>query len=382
MPNGYLIRNGELHDGHGRVIHADVRIVGDTITQIGPDLQTDRETVIDAAGLIVCPGLIDLHVHCYHGLGIFSIDPADCGLRRGVTTMLDTGSAGWLNYGPFDQYVIPAAAEDIYTLLHVSGIGCHGNQHDPPYFGELIEPRFISADRAVRCINEYPARILGTKARLTASLADNKREHELAAMRAAIEAAERTDRFCMFHHKDSNIAIDEVLAVMRPGDIYTHMYHPGDTSPFPDGKPTDATIDARNRGIIFDVAHGVGSFGWRVAESVCHDHDFWPNTISTDVHQFNIAGPVYDMTTTMTKFLHLDMPLPDVITASTSAPAAAMRLGDRFGTLAEGRQADVTLLRIESGSFELHDILGESRTASQRLVPVHTLKRGTMHTCS
>ncbi len=382
MPNGYLIRNGQLHDGRGNVTEADVRIAGDRIVQIAPDLQSDNETVIDAAGLIVCPGLIDLHVHCYHGTGIFSLNPADCGLNHGVTTMLDTGSAGWLNYGTFDQYVIPAAAEDVYALLHVSGIGCHGNKHDPPYFGELIEPRFVSADRAVRCINEHPSRIIGTKARLTASLADNKREHELAAMHAAIDAAARTDRLAMFHHKDSNLSIDEVLAAMRPGDIYTHCYHPGDTGPFPDGQPADVTLAARERGIIFDVAHGVGSFGWQVTERACRDHNFWPDTISTDLHQFNINGPVYDMTTTMSKFLHIGMDLPAVITASTHAPAAAMRLADRFGLLAEGREADITLLRLESGSFVLEDILGETRTASQRLVPVHTFKRGKSHPCS
>jgi dihydroorotase len=161
------------------------------------------------------------------------------------------------------------------------------------------------------------------------------------------------------------------------------MYHPHYDHGFADdsGAPQDVMHEARQRGIIFDVGHGVGSFGWNVAEGACQQHDFWPDTISTDIHKFNLHGPVFDLTTTMSKFLHLGMPLEKVIRATTLEPARAMRLSDRFGRLAPGRPADVTLLRLVRGSFGLIDVKQQERVASERLVAVMAFKNGQRSDC-
>ncbi|MBP62762.1 MAG: amidohydrolase/deacetylase family metallohydrolase, partial [Planctomycetaceae bacterium] len=123
------------------------------------------------------------------------------------------------------------------------------------------------------------------------------------------------------------------------------------------------------------------AFDWNIAEPACQQHDFWPDTISTDIHKFNLHGPVFDLTTTMSKFLYLGLPLEKVIRATTLEPAQAMRLSDRFGRLAAGRQADVTLLRLEHGSFHLRDVKHQERVANQRLVPVMVFKNGQRADC-
>ena len=140
-------------------------------------------------------------------------------------------------------------------------------------------------------------------------------------------------------------------------------------------------LEARERGVLFDVGHGVGAFVWRVAELACQKFSFWPDTISTDLHQFNLRGPVVDLPTTMSKFLYLGMPLEHVIRATTSAPAAAMRLEHQLGMLQLGRQADIVLLKRERGSFPLTDVENQIRIAPERLIPVSVCKRGQWTAC-
>ena len=135
-------------------------------------------------------------------------------------------------------------------------------------------------------------------------------------------------------------------------------------------------LEAQERGVICDVGHGAGAFGWNVAEVACREYNFWPDTISTDVHAYNIDGPVWDMATTLSKFLYLGMPLEKVLSAATHNPAKAMEMGDRIGLLRTGMQADIALLKLEEGQFDLVDVKGEKRTSNQRLVAMGTLKNG------
>lgn len=385
MPNAYLIQNGQVYDGSGSApVAADVRVRGKEITQIGSQLPLEGACAIDASGLIVTPGLIDLHAHVYSGMGLFSVEPEEAGLRTGVTTLLDTGTAGALTYPTFHRHLMPQAKEDIFALLHISRIGVLQNQFEPPYTADLTDIRYCHVPSAVACIEKHRDRILGTKVRLTSAVAGYLLENEQAGFRGALEAASATGLLCMVHHVLSKIPLDEVLGAMRAGDIYTHMYHPNPDNGFGHlaGRPADVLLRARERGIICDVGHGSGSFAWAVAEPACQEFNFWPDTISTDIHQMNLHGPVYDLPTTMTKFLCMGMPLARVIQATTSAPAKAMRLGDRFGRLLPGRQADITLLRLEPGNWTLTDVQGEARTVKEKLVPAGVFKRGEWHGAS
>ncbi len=383
-PSGCLIRNGDVYDGTGSPPQrVDLRVVNGQIQEIGPNLMANGEEVIEADGLIVAPGLIDLHVHVFSGIGLYSIDPFEAGLRTGVTTMLDTGTAGALTYANMARFIIPASQEDVFALLNISMIGAiQGHPNIPPYMGDLNDGRHAHVPSAVDCVNRHPERLVGMKVRLTSGLANFDQKNEWAGFHGVFEAAELTGRPCMIHHAASQIPIVTVLQTLRPGDMYTHLYHPHPDHGFDDhGAPLDAMFEARSRGVLFDVGHGVGAFVWKVAEPACQKFGFWPDTISTDLHQFNLRGPVVDLPTTMSKFLYLGMPLEQIIRATTSVPAAAMRLQDRLGMLQAGRQADIVLLKRERGKFPLLDVEHQTRVAAERLVPISVCKRGQWSAC-
>ena len=380
-----LIRGGLVYDGSGEAARrVDIRVADGRITEIGPALEARGETIVDATGLIVAPGLVDLHVHVFSGIGLYSIDPFDAGLRTGVTTMLDTGTAGALTFANMARFIIPRAPEDVFALLNISMIGCiQGHPLFPPYMGDLNDGRHAHVPSAVECVNRFPEQLIGMKVRLTSGLANFDVKNEWAGFEGVFAAAEQTRRPLMIHHAASEIPNVTVLKALRKGDTYTHLYNPNPDHCFDEGgAPIDALMDARERGVVFDVGHGVGAFAWRVAEPACQKFGFWPDTISTDLHHFNLLGPVVDLPTTMSKFLYLGMPMEKVIQAATSAPAAAMRMGDRIGTLREGMDADVVLLRHERGTFPLTDVEGVTRHSPERVVPVRVCKRGAWSGCT
>jgi dihydroorotase len=379
-----LIRNGQVYDGTGaEAQRVDVRIANGVIQEIGPDLPSQGETIVDATGLLVCPGLIDLHVHVFSGVGLYSIDPVEAGLRTGVTSMLDTGTAGSLTYPNMARFILPAAEEDVFTLLNISMIGAiQGHPDFPPFMGDLNDGRHAHVPSAVECARKYPKNLVGMKVRLTSALANYNEKNELAGFDGVFEAADQLGSPLMIHHAASKIPTTTVLKALRKGDMYTHLYHPHPDHAFADdGMPIDELLEARARGVIFDVGHGVGAFVWRVAEPACEKFGFWPDTISTDLHHFNLRGPVIDLPTTMSKFLSLGMPVQDIVRASTMAPAIAMRVDDRLGSIHVGKQADITLMRLERGSFPLFDVEGVVRNSPQRLFAVSVCKRGSWSRC-
>lgn len=377
-----LIKNGSLHDGRGNAaVSVDVRIVDGVIAEIGPNLTGRGEMTVDATDLLVAPGLIDLHVHVFSGIGLYSVDPVDAGLRTGVTTMLDTGTAGSLTYRNFERFIAATAEEDIYALLNISMIGAiQGHPDFPPYMGDLNDGRHAHVPSAVQCARNHPRQLVGMKVRLTSGLSNYDVKNEWAGFHGVFEAAQDLGQPCMIHHAASEIPLETLLKTMRPGDIYTHLYHPNPDRGFDlSGRPYEAMLEARSRGIVFDVGHGVGAFAWEVAEPACREFDFWPDTISTDLHSFNLHGPVFDMPTTMSKFLYLGMPLPEVIRASTFAPAKAMRKEAQLGSIEVGKQADIVLLQLAEGEFPLTDVKGQVRTANKKLLPKRVCKRGVWH---
>ena len=379
-----LIRNGQVYDGTGaEAQRVDVRIANGVIQEIGPDLPSQGETIVDAAGLLVCPGLIDLHVHVFSGIGLYSIDPVEAGLRTGVTSMLDTGTAGSLTYPNMARFILPAAEEDVFTLLNISMIGAiQGHPDFPPFMGDLNDGRHAHVPSAVACARKNPKNLVGMKVRLTSALANYDEKNELAGFDGVFEAADQMGSPLMIHHAASKIPTTTVLKALRSGDMYTHLYHPHADHAFADnGMPIEELLEARARGVIFDVGHGVGAFVWRVAEPACEKFGFWPDTISTDLHHFNLRGPVIDLPTTMSKFLFLGMPVQDVIRAVTLNAAKAMRVDNRLGSIQTGKQADITLMKLEQGRFALSDVEGVIRHSSRRLTAAFVCKRGVWHRC-
>ncbi len=316
------------------------------------------------------PGLIDLHVHVYPGVTDLSIEADPTCLGRGATTVVDAGSSGANTFAGFRRWVVEPSRGRILSFLNISLMG----QIDT-LLGELHDLRFADPERAAAVALAHPDVIVGFKVRLSEMLAG---PNGLEGLRRAIEAGEAAGLPVMAHIGGTPFDIEEALALFRPGDIVTHAFtgwQPGALID-DDGRIVPAAREARARGVHFDVGHGQGSFTWAVAEAALAD-GFRPDTISTDLHRYNVAAPVHDLATTMSKFLLLGCSLDEVVAMTTTAAAAPLGAAGRsLGTLAVGAEADVTILRLEEGRVELVDTKGVSREAGQRLVPIAVVRAG------
>ena len=368
-----LIRGATLVDPAQR-LHAarDIAIADGRITAVAEEIfEEEAETVVQAAGMLVTPGLIDLHVHVYWGVSHYGIHPDPHCVARGATTVYDAGSSGADTFPGFKRYVIDVSATRIKAFLNISSQGmlCRS-------VGELTDIRYADVKRAIRMCEEYSDDIVGVKIRLTTQLVgDNGRE----GLKRAREVCDATGLPLMVHPNAGQLSLAEVLAEMRPGDILTHCFHENDTGVVDDdGNVKPEARKAQEGGILFDVGHGQGSFAFRVAEAAM-SQGLVPGTISSDLHVYNIGGPVYDLATTVSKFLLLGLTLDEAIEKVTAAPARAMGMLGEIGTLKPGACADLSLFGLESSSFTFVDCKKQTRTGDQRLVPVSTIRGGRLY---
>jgi dihydroorotase len=259
--------------------------------EVGPAAET-----VDASGLVLVPGLVDLHTHLYEGVSHYGIDPdANC-LRRGVTTAVDAGSAGAQTFPGFRRYVIERAQTRVLAFLHVAVQGMITT-----LVGELEDLRWASPEQAVARAREHPDVIVGVKVRLGYQMVG---DDPGPALRLARQASEELGLPLMVHIIDMRRPIGWLLRHLGEGDIVTHCFHAnegGILGPF--GRLDPAVARARARGVLFDVGHGAGSFAFSVAKAA-FAQDFPPDTVSSDLHAHNVAGPVYDQATTLSKLLH------------------------------------------------------------------------------
>ena len=367
-----LITGGTVIDpARGLHDRRDVGIADGRIVAVAAGLSTsDARDVVDATDRFVVPGLVDLHVHVYPGVADLSVEADPTCLGRGVTTVVDAGSSGANTFPGFRRHVVEASRGRVLAYLNISATG----QIDP-FLGELHDLRFADPERAAAVARAHPDVVVGFKVRISEMLAG---PNGLAGLDRALEAGRATGLPVMVHIGGTSFDIEEALDRLRPDDVVTHAY----TGWNPGGILTDAgrvvaaAREARTRGVRFDVGHGAGSFTWRTAEAALAD-GFRPDTISSDLHRFNIAAPVHDLATTLSKFLLLGLSIDEVVAMATTAPATALGpAGAGLASLAVGAAADVTVLGLEEGRFDLVDSAGTARLARQRLVPVATVRAG------
>ena len=371
-----LIKGATLVDpAQGIRAKRDVAFEGRRVAAVGEDIPSaEAERTVDAGGLYVMPGLIDLHVHVFEGVSFLGIPPDPTCLARGVTTVVDAGSAGADTFLGFRKYVIEASATRILAQLNISSQGMLSRA-----VGELDEIKWASVPRALEVIEANRDLILGVKVRLTRNSIVGE-SAGLLPLHHAREAADAAGLPIMVHPQGAWCSsLDEILAVMREGDILTHSFH-GSTHGIldDDGKVRRTVQEARKRGVIFDIGHGAGSFSWRTAE-LALAQGFPPNTISSDLHKGSVNGPVYDLATTVSKFLHLGLSLEEAITRVTVVPAQVVGLADRIGTLAVGAWGDAAVFELEQGSFPMVDCQRETRMVGQRLIPRVVIKDGAVY---
>jgi dihydroorotase len=342
---------------------ADVAFKDGRAAAVGGGLAADADAVRDVGGRIVTPGLIDLHTHVYWGGSSLGIDAEDFCRRCGVTTAVDTGSAGPGNFLGFRRHVIDRSGVRILAYLHVSFAGIYAFS-STVMVGESEEIRLMAPAECAAVTEAHRDVIVGIKVRCGRHASGTQGWN---ALTIALEVADETGLPLMAHIDHPPPSYDEIVGALRPGDILTHAFRPFPNAPCNgQGAIRQAVTQARRRGVLFDIGHGKGSFSFKVARAMLAG-GFAPDTISSDVHTLCIDGPVYDQTTTLSKFLCLGMALPDVIRASTAAPAQAMRRPD-LGSLRPGCAGDATVLSLEEGEFLYEDVVGETMTGDKRLV--------------
>ena len=317
----------------------------------------------DLAGRIVTPGLIDLHTHVYWGGTSLGIDAEMFARKSAVTTCVDTGSAGPGNFAGFRKHVIEPSAIRILPYLHVSFAGIYGFSNRI-MVGEGHDIRLLAARDCLEVVEANRDMIVGIKVRLGRIASGTA---GIVPLDVAEEVADQTGLPLMVHIDEPPPSYEAVVARLRPGDVLTHCYRPFPNSPLNGkGDVRPALIEARRRGVLFDIGHGMGSFSWATARAML-EKGFPPDTISSDIHALCLEGPAHDQVTTLSKFLALGMRLSDVIAASTVAPAKALGRQD-LGTFKPGSAGDASVLSLDEGAFPLEDVQGEIVTSRRRLV--------------
>ena len=373
-----VIKGGEVLDpSQGLRGKRDIGMRYGRIEALETDIPVARANrVLNAAGRVVVPGLIDLHSHVFtSGIGI----PADeLVLHQGTTTAVSAGDAGASTFATYRRYMAAQSRTRIYAFVHIANIGLSAFP-----VGELINLDFAQTEAAAKALAENADIAIGIKVRMSQNVIAR---HGIEPLKRAIRACEIAGTggrvMCHIGGVETVELMSQILQTLRPGDILTHCFSgaPNDEGKFTniiqDGKLLPAALDAKKRGVLFDVGHGGGSFDYTVAEAAIAQ-GCPPDTISSDIHVYsgNSAGQPY-LTNVMSKFLNLGFSLEQVVTMTTSKPASIINRIPKHGTLQVGAPADATLLDVVNGPVEFVDTRNNKRQGKVFIKPTNTVIAG------
>jgi len=365
-PYDMLVVGGRVIDpASGIAARRDIGIIGGRIARVAESIPVEQgRNLLEARGMIVTPGLIDAHVHVYDGVSSVSIEPDVIGIARGVTAVIDAGSAGATTFPGFRTYVVGPARTRVYALLNISQPGM-------TISNELASLGYLNVDAAVAAIDANRDVILGIKVRMIAGIPGNDDQE---VMRRTREAADRAGVPVMVHIGGQSSPLPRILDFLRPGDVVTHAMRRDGSILDANGRVYAEVREAVRNGIYLDIGHGRGNLDFDAAERILQQ-GVLPDIISSDVHRGNAAGPVFDLPTTLAKFMQMGMTLEQVIERATINPAKAFRLTE-LGTLREGALADLAVFEVTSGDYDFIDSGGKRRRGTQRLAPYTTLRGG------
>lgn len=376
QPPNLLIRGGHVLDARNGLDGVmDVSIVGGKIAGVAAKIDPPPGArVVDAAGLYVVPGLIDIHAHVFYGTekdsylsnGDSAVAPDNHSFRSGQTTLVDVGGAGWRNFPQFKEQIIDRARTRVLSFINIVGSGMKGG----PVEQNLAD---MDAKLTAMRIRQNRGVIVGIKVAHYSG-------PEWEPVTRAVAAGKETEVPVMIdfgNNTPPQSLEDLLLKYLRPGDILTHTYaHVRGRTPIVDesGKVRPYVLQARERGVIFDVGHGGGSFLYRQAVPATKQ-GFYPDVISTDLHTGSMNSGMKDILSTMSKFLNLGMPLADVIKANTAKAADVIKRPD-LGHLGVGAEADLAVLNLRRGKFGFIDTGGGKMMGDQKLECELTIKGG------
>ena len=373
-----LLKGGRVIDPGNHIdARLDVGIRAGKIARVADSIPAEQsQQTLDVSGLYVTPGLVDIHTHVYpfHPTPKSYVESinADAHLfSSGVTTAVDTGTAGWKDFPDFKESIIDRARVRILAFLNIAGAGMVDAESEQ----SLDE---LNPGIAASLVRAYPQTLVGIKsAHYWTSQPWDELHPPWASVERAVEAGELCGKPVMvdfWPRPPERAYADLLLAKLRPGDIHTHVF----AQQFPilndEGKVNPFLFKAREKGILFDLGHGAASFWFRNALPAYRD-GFPPDSLSTDLHMDNINGPVISLLHTLSKFLNIGMPLQEVIMRSTSVPARMIGRPE-LGTLSEGAEADIAVLRMLEGTFGFADCGRAKLTGRHKLECALTLRAG------
>lgn len=372
-----LLKNGTLLDP-SKGLHGagDLAICGTAIEKIlPPGEETQADRTIDVSGMLVLPGFIDLHVHVFSGVSHYGVDVDPTCLGRGVTTALDAGSAGAATFPGFRKYVIDVCQTRLFAMLNISAMGLVAGAETDVGLGELEDLRYCNVKSATKMIEAHRDKILGVKIRLSDNLAAGGK-NEMQALLRAREACDAVGLPLMIHTPLSSLTMAQILNELRPGDVLTHSFH-GHRCGIMDAdmKVLPEVRKKVEEGLLLDIGHGSGSFTFEVARAAMQQ-GVLPHTISSDLHTYNVNGPVFDLVSTINKFLHLGMELDEALRRVTEIPARFLHMSDEIGTLTAGAAADLVVAELMEGEFPWIDAFGNMEIGELKLEPRYIFRAG------
>jgi len=378
-----VVKGGEVLDPSQNLkARRDIGIRFGTIEAVEADIPADKALkVMNAAGKLVTPGLIDLHAHVFPYGSAIGIPADELIPFQSTTTLVSAGDAGANNIAAFRRAIVGQTRARLYAFVHIANIGLTGFP-----VPELYNIDYAQTEAAAKAVAENADLVLGVKVRMSENVVA---KHGLEPLKRAIRACEiagtGTKVMCHIGGVETPKLMSDILDLLRPGDILTHAYSGAPnlanqfTNIVQDGKLLPAALAAKQRGVIFDVGHGGGSFDYTVAEAAMVA-GAGPDTISSDIHVFsgNSPGMPY-LTWVMSKFLNLGLTLEQVVAMATSTPAKVINRGAKLGTLQVGAPADVSLLEVVEGPVEFVDTRNNKRQGKIHLKPAGAVLAGVPH---
>lgn len=368
-----LIKNGQIFDPLKKSFRqANIAVADGRISRIGSSLQGEEAgEVIDASGLIITPGLIDFHVHIFYLVHRISIHPHNLVPRAGTTTMVDGGSAGAGNFDALKEFILAKSELNLLAFLNVSLLGQVFETQLPgvPSMNEYEDLRLVQVMETVKCIEQNRDHIVGVKVRAFHGLTN------LTPIYAALEAGEAAGVPVMIHTAPPPPSVSQFMPLLRPGDIVTHIYHPGPGGLLDrHGKIRTEYRAARDRGVLMETGLDRWHTDFEVMKRAM-EGGFWPDIISTDVTRFNVEPLVRDVLFTASKLMAAGLPLPEALAAMTVNPAKAMNRPE-LAELKEGGPANITVLDLVKEDIPFVDFFGKTLKGKERLCCRWLINRG------
>lgn len=372
QPYDLLLKNGRIVDPKNKIdAKMDLAIKDGKVAKVAAGIaEVQAVKIIDATGLIITPGFIDIHTHVFVGGkpetfadGFLSVSPDDFTLKAGVTTVVDAGTSGWRNFPVFKEHVIDKSKTRILAFLNIAGNGMSGS----PTEQDLTD---MDAFMTSLVVKKNPDIIVGVKI-------GHYEGSDWTAFDRALDAATKSNTPLFVECHLPQLSLEDQLKKMRPGDIITHSFEKiEERMPVIDslGKLQPFVIDAQKRGVLFDLGHGGAGFWFSVAIPALKQ-GLAPNSFGSDLHRFSMNAGMKDMSNIMSKYMAMGMPLDDVVERATWNAAKSIHRND-LGNLSEGNVADIAVMRIREGHFGFTDAGGNVITGNQKLETELTVRAG------